>query len=48
MSNLEKVLEEKGIKAGVPFVINYKGSDYKVLLENGKLKFYDYYFIRKI
>lgn len=46
MSNLEKVLETKGIKAGVPFIINYKGNDYKVMLENGKLKFYDYYFDR--
>ena len=44
MSNLEKVLEAKGIKAGVPFVINYNGNEYKVMLENGKLKFYDYYF----
>lgn len=44
MSNLEKVLETKGIKAGVPFLINYEGSDYKVLLENDKLKIYDYYY----
>ena len=46
MSNLEKVLETKGIKAGVPFIINYKGNDYKVMLENDKLKYYDYYFDR--
>lgn len=46
MSNLEKVLEEKGIKAGVPFMINYKGHDYRVMFENNRLKVYDVYFDR--
>lgn len=48
MSNLEKVLAEKGIKNDVAFIATYKDVDNKMMLHNGNLLVYsplfrDYY-----
>lgn len=46
MNNLEKALEAVGVKEGVPFMIKYGNDNYRMMLEGGKLKYYDVYLDR--